>query len=365
MKRRDFLRATSIGPATMAGCSGIRRHGSTIMQEIAPIELEKRAPRPTGTMPTGELGTTGIRLSKFGFGSHMRADMVVHDTEREWMIREAHDMGTTLFDVYDSQSRAYQYEPMGRYLAPVIHDVQISIFLIPSAGRSMEEEFERALRVFGKDCIDLVRLHTVSKNMPQWAWWDTLLKWKEEGKIRAIGMPIHRVNELDAVLEDIPIDYVIFPFNFYHNWTWASREKQESSPGNYDDLITLLQERGIGAISMKPFAGDHLAAPFKRLATDLDESGTVAYAPACLRYVLNSGLPIDATLCGMFNPYQVHENIAAYYNPGMSDAENSILLGIRQQAREIAERTLPPHYRFLNQWASTSGSDSDLCISNA
>ena len=316
-------------------------------------------------MPTGQLGTTGIRLSTFGFGSHMRADMVVHEKERELMIREAHELGTTLFDVYDSQSGAYQYEPMGRYLAPVIHDVQISIFLQPQDGRSKEEEMERNLRVFGKDCIDLVRIHTTSKDAPQWAWWDKLLKWKEEGKIRAIGMPIHRPNELDAVLGEVPIDFVIFPFNFYHNWTWASREKQESSPGNYDDLVSRLKERGIGIISMKPFAGDHLAAPFKRLAATLDESGTVKYAQACLRYVLNSGLPIDTTLCGMFNPYQVYENIAAYFNPVMSDAERGILLGIRQQAQKIAEHTLPPHYRFLHQWAATSATDADLRISGS
>lgn len=361
MKRRDFLMSAVIGSSVTGGCSVIRPNRSTVSLELAPLELEKRVSKPAGTMPIHELGTTGIRVSAFGFGSHMRSDMVVYAKEREWMIREAHDLGTTLFDVYDGQSGAYQYEPMGRYLAPVIHDVQISIFLAPYDGRSMEEEFERDLRLFGKDCIDLVRIHTTSKDASSWGWWDTLLKWKESGKIRAVGMPIHRTNELDVVLaEKIPIDYIIFPFNFYHNWTWAERERMETSPGVYDDLVTSLKKRGIGIISMKPFAGDHIAAPFKRLAGDLDASGTVSYTQACLRYILNSGLPIDATLCGMFNPYQVDENIGAYFNPEMSDAERKVLLAIRNRAKKIAEHALPPHYRFLNQWASALSNDRDL-----
>ena len=45
-----------------------------------------------------DLGTTGIKVSKFGFGSHMRKDIVPFDTERERMIREAHDLGITLFE---------------------------------------------------------------------------------------------------------------------------------------------------------------------------------------------------------------------------------------------------------------------------
>jgi predicted aldo/keto reductase-like oxidoreductase len=365
MKRRDFIRATAIGSSAMAGCSGLSHHGSTITRERSPIELEKRAPRPTGAMPSGELGTTGIRISRFGFGSHMHGDMVVYAKEREWMIREAYDLGTTLYDVYDVANGGKQYEPLGRYLAPVINNVQISTDIVPYDGRSVEEEFERDLRLFGKDCIDLIRMHTSSTNSAKWGWWDRVLKWKEEGKIRAVGMAIHRPDELDLVLAEIPIDFVILPFNFYHNWTYIDREKQASSPGNYDDLITRLQARGIGIISMKPFGGDYLAAPFKRLAADIDEGGTVTYTQACLRYVFNSGLPIDSTLCGMYNPYQVHENIAAALNPVMSDAEKRVLRGIRRQAKTIAEQALPQHYQFLHQWASTSATDTDLHISDA
>ena len=49
---------------------------------------------------------------------------------------------------------------------------------------------------------------------------------------------------------------MIFPFNLYHNWTWHYKDMVLD---NYDPLIPALRKKGIGVVSMKPFAGDHLA----------------------------------------------------------------------------------------------------------
>jgi hypothetical protein len=86
----------------------------------------------------------------------------------------------------------------------------------------------------------------------------------------------------------------------------------------------------------------------------------VNLAQACLRYIINSGLKPDATLGGMYYPYQVAENVAAYYNPKMNDAERAVLSKIRKKAKIVAERSLPPHYRFLQAWAPESHDDEDL-----
>jgi hypothetical protein len=56
-----------------------------------------------GRIEKRELGRTGIRLSKFGFGSHVSA--ANRDREkREKIIREGLDRGITVFDVYDVES---------------------------------------------------------------------------------------------------------------------------------------------------------------------------------------------------------------------------------------------------------------------
>ena len=360
MKRRDFLAAGTTGTlgVGLAGCSAFGLGSVDVKSARPPLEFEKKVPKPKGTMPMTELGKTGIKVSKFGFGSHMMGELRKREDVREWMIREAYDLGMNLFDVYDIEGHAFQYEPMGRYLAPMINDVVISISLWPYEGRTLEQELERDLRLFGRDYIDLVRIHHYKDHrddVSEWDWWEKLFKWKEEGKIRAVGVPIHSREDLKAPLAELPLDYVILPYNFYHNYAWSGYV-----PDKFDSVIPEIHKIGIGLITMKPFASDGLVTPFKRLATRYDDSGEVNYAKACLRYIQNSDINADSTIGGMNNPYHVYENINAYFNPAMSDEEKKVLIKIRKTAKIAAKSLLPEHYKFLEEWVPDKWDDSDL-----
>jgi len=270
-------------------------------------------------------------------------------------VREALDLGVTLFDVYDKEQNCFQYEPMGRYLEPVKNKVIISVTMYPNKGLTVEQEFKNTLKVFHRDYIDLVRLHSWKREKNQkelndqqghkWEWWDKVFRFKEKGLIRAVGVPIHRREDMKLPLVEVPLDFAILPYNFFHNWTWAAKE-----PDNVQSLIPAIRNKGIGLISMKPFAGDHLVIPFKRLAERYDKSHSVNFAQACLRFVINSGFDFDSTLGGMFNPYHVYEDIAAYFNPQISEEERNVLDGIRDSVRGITAGLLPPHYQFLEKW---------------
>jgi predicted aldo/keto reductase-like oxidoreductase len=367
MKRRDFIAKGTTGAIAtgLAGCSGIGLGKVDLREELPPLEFDRKVPKPKGTMPMAEIGATGIKVSKFGFGSHMNKELVKYEKKREWMIREAVDLGINLFDVYDYEFQIFQYEPTGRYLAPVINDVVISITTWPFEGRTVEQQLERDLRLFGRDYIDLVRIHAWKNTQDEaglknqvghrWEWWEKLFKLKEKGYIRAVGVPIHVREDLEQPLAELPIDFVIFPHNFYHNWTWSAKE-----PTKWDSTIAKLREKGIGIISMKPFGGDRLATPFKRLAAQYDESGSVNFAKACMRYIINSRLNVDSTLAGMYYPYHVYENVDAYFNPEFSDEERMVLKKIRNSARIISKQLLPEHYQFLEDWVPDSWDDSDL-----
>ncbi len=364
MKRRNFVKTGTAGALGMglAGCSSIK-----VKQKLSSVDFDRKAPRPKGTMPMGEIGKTGIKASKFGFGSHMRGELQQYPKEREWMIREAYDMGMNFFDVYDKEQNCFQYEPMGRYLAPMINNVVISISMYPYDGRSFDKEFERDLRVFGRDYIDMVRIHAWTKDVShpfqqghKWEWWDKLFKLKEKGYIRAVGVPIHRAKEAELVLSEYPLDYVIFPFNYYHNWTWYGNEKREKKYGTYNDFVKKLLDNGVGIVSMKPFASDSLITPFKELGKKFDSTEKVNVAKASLRYVLNSEMNIDATIGGMYYPYQLYENLDAVFNPAMSDQERNVLKKIRNKAKVVAKSLLPSHYQFLEDWVPDSCDDSDL-----
>ncbi len=356
MKRREFLTTGATGALGMglAGCSGLGK--VEVKQLQTPMDFETKVPKPAGTMPMGELGTTGIKVSKFGFGSHITREVREHEKEREWMIREAYDLGIRLFDVYDIEGRSYQYEPMGRYLAPVINDVVISITMSPYEGRDIEKELERDLRMFGRDYLDMVRLHNYHQADKNWSEWETIFKLKEKGLIRAVGVPVHRREDLVEPLAELPLDYVIFPFNFYHNWLWGSQVPDDKM----HTVVAELRSKGIGVVTMKPLASDWLAIPFKRLGEQLDETGEISVAKACLRYIINSDVKPDVTLNGMYNPYHVYENVDAFYHPEMSDEERKILKKIRRKAKVLAKNILPEHYQFLEDWAPDSWDDSDL-----
>ena len=311
-------------------------------------------------MPMGEIGSTGIKVSKFAFGSHMRGEIIEYEKEREWMIREAYDLGINLFDVYDKEQNCFQYEPMGRHLAPMINDVVISISILPWEGRTLDEELHRDLRLFGRDYIDMVRIHTYSTEDKNWYQWEELFKYKDQGKIRAVGIPIHRPEDIEIPLKNYPIDYVIFPYNFYHNWTWLNWERNHKPYGDYSSMIAMLKEKGIGIVTMKPFTSDWLIHPMINLGKELDETGEVNIAQASLRWIINSGMPVDTTLGGMYYPFHVYEDVDAYYKPRMSQAEADMLKKIRKRAKVVADNYLPAHYRFLDGWATEGLDDSDL-----
>ena len=357
MKRRDFMLKGITGTSAigMAGCSSMVRKQIELKSKMAEHSFEITHPKPSGgTMPMGEIGTTGIKVSKFGYGSHMPKELVPYEKERQVMIREAYDLGITLFDVYD-HSELYQFEPMGRHLAPMINDVVISIYMANYEGRTVEQEIERDLRLFGRDYIDMVRFICWSPDNENWDYWEKLLRLKEKGYIRAVGAPIHFLKEIEYVLEHVPIDFVIFTYNFYHNILFHGK-----FPGDFNPLARRLREKGIGVITMKPFGTDWFVNPLIAAAKELDESGEISLPRAALRYIINSGLNPDTTLGGMYNLDHVYENVGAYYNPKMTSEEKKLLKKLRKVAKVSANAWMPDHYKFLEQWAADITDDEKL-----
>ena len=317
MKRRDFFAKSAVGVlgAGLAGCS-MKPGKVRIGPEPMPFSFGDNYPKPKGgSMPMNDLGRTGMKVSAFGFGSHMRPYLRPYERERERMIRDAHELGINIFDVYDKEHEVYQYEPMGRFLKPIINDVLVSIALLPYDDRTLEQELERDLRCFNRDHIDLVRLHVYSKDDKRWGQWDQVFKWKEQGKIRAVGVPIHYYENLFPLIDTYPIDYVVYPYNFFMNICWDGFRLKE--PEKYATIPKLLKERGIGSITMKPFAGDFLMTPLMKVADRYKKYRDVNFAQAALRHIIDSGIA-QTTYTGMYYPSHVYENIDAYYNPQMS-----------------------------------------------
>ncbi len=263
MKRRDFIinGAMSAAALSASGCS-LLMPGKKIMIErrfeSSDYSFEVTRPRPKGgAIPVRELGKTGIKVSTFGYGAHMQKDLVPFEEERCRMIRESYEFGVNTFDIYDHWG-VEQFEPMSRHLAPMMNDVVLSLNMHLRDGRTAEQEFERALRLFKRDHIDMYRLNANAgkPESERYKHWDTLFRYKEQGKIRAVGMSIHLPNEVEHVLSQYPLDYVIIPYNFYHNLLHNGK-----AAGNFNPLVKRLRDKGVAIVVMKAFATDWFVAP--------------------------------------------------------------------------------------------------------
>ncbi len=350
MKRRQFLCKSSIAAAAMgaSGCSVFP--GKKIMLQkrfdAADYSFEVTRKRPqAGSIPEREIGKTGVKVKTLGFGAHMQHDLVPFEEERQKIIRESFELGMNTYDIYDHWG-VEQFEPMSRHLAPMMKDVNLSLNLHLREGRTPEQEFERALRLFKRDHIDMYRLNATvnSPESDRWSHWDQLFKWKEQGKIRAVGMSIHYPEELNVVIKTYPLDYVIIPYNFYHNLLWTG-----DTAGDYDPLAKQLKDKGISIVVMKALATDWFVAPMIDAAKQLDETGEISLPQAMLRWVINSPADPDLTIPGIMTMDHLYEDLPAYYNPEITSEEQKLLEKLKRVARIKTASLLPDHYQFLNK----------------
>ena len=356
MKRRTFVGKALAGLAALKtmGCASAGKKIDLKRGQIeySPSILNEKSLRPKGTMPMREIGSTGIKVSRFTFGSHMTKSLIPYEKEREFMIREAHDLGINIYDIYDNST--HQFEPMGRYLEPIKKEVLVSIHATeygavydgnPEA-LPVDKGIEKMLRVLRRDCIDLARNYVHTPDSESMKNWDVLFKLKEKGDIRAVGIPVHFPHQLDPVLDVYPIDYVVFPFNFYHNLNYRG-DLVKGVP----KMVKKLRDRGIGIISMKPFASEWFIPHLLEASKEIDETGEISLPQAMLRYIANSDINPDTTFGGMYTLKEVYENIEAFYQPAMSAEEERHLDRLRSVTEVIAESVLPEHYRFLQAWS--------------
>ena len=164
--------------------------------------------------------------------------------------------------------------------------------------------------------------------------------------IRAIGAAIHDIPQLEEEIDTYPLDYVLFPYNFYHN-IFSPRDQHE----DMEPLLPMLRNRGIGVLTMKSFAGDWLVTPFIQVGREFTSEPDVRFPQAALRYVLNSKVNPDSVFCGMYSINHVYDDILPFYEPDMSVEEHQLLDNIRDVAVQQARAWLPNHYKWLDNWA--------------
>ena len=252
------------------------------------------------------LGKTGLKISEIGFGGIpiMRLDM----EESIRVTRHAFDCGITFFDT------ANMYKDSEVKLGKALLGIRDKVVIATKTGRrdavGSLEHLELSLRSLQTDYIDLYQFHQVAQEKD----WDaiiapggameTVLKAKEQGKVRHIGITSHSLPMAMKFVQSGLFETIQFPFNFI----------EEAAK---DELFVKARTYNVGIIVMKPFAGgiiDNAALAFKYLRQQSDI------------------IPIP----GFDSVEKIDEIIAIYRQPN-SVTENDLLL-MEQCRKEVGNQ---------------------------
>jgi aryl-alcohol dehydrogenase-like predicted oxidoreductase len=207
----------------------------------------------TDKLPTRPLGTTGMDITRLGFGSWAVSGSgwtfswgATDDAESVAAIRHALDVGVNWIDTAAVYGLGHSEELVGKAIAGLPQADRPYIFtkvgLVwdpenPSAAprrimkpASVRREVEDSLRRLGVDHIDLYQVHypdtgesleyagdgfgAVSPNAtPLQEYWQVMADLKAEGKVRAIGLSNHTVDLLEAAEQVAHVDVIQPPFS--------------------------------------------------------------------------------------------------------------------------------------------------------
>ncbi|MBN2134935.1 MAG: aldo/keto reductase [Acidobacteria bacterium] len=254
-------------------------------------------------MDTIELGNTGLKVHRIGFGGIPIQRLSMEESDR--ILHEAIDRGIDFFDT----ARAYtdSEEKFGRVLPEYREKIIIATKTFSRDADKAFADVDISLKNMKTDYIDLYQLHNIStekdmeKVLGPGGALEGLKRAKEQGKIGHIGVTGHKPWILLQMINHF--ETMQFPFNII--------EIKAA-----DELIPALKERKIGAIAMKPVAG-----------------GALKNVELNLRYILTHGM--DVAIPGMDLPEQVGQNVSVAENlQPLNDEEMKTLLGEKDELGE-------------------------------
>lgn len=198
------------------------------------------------SLPKRVLGKTGEKLSLIGFGGIM-----LNDNSQEFanaLVAKAFELGVNYFDV------APKYGTAEDRLGPALKPFRKNCFLACKTRQrdaaGAQRDLENSLRKMQTDHFDLYQLHELTTDeevqevFGKAGALETLIKAKQDGKIRYIGFSAHSVKAAMFALKHFAFDSILFPINF------ACWNAGDFGPQVYAEA----EKQGIGILALKAMA---------------------------------------------------------------------------------------------------------------
>ena len=226
------------------------------------------------------LGSTGLRISRMGFGG-IPIQKVDAKATRALMERLC-ALGVNYIDTARGYTVSEQY--LGEALEGLRDRFVVATKSMARTREAMARDIGISLHNLRTDYIDLYQVHNPSLDelkavcAPGGAL-EALMQAKAEGRVRHLGVTAHTAAVFEYALSLDWVETVMFPYNIVETQGEA--------------LIHRCAQQGVGFICMKPLAG-----------------GALEDAHLALRFIAQNR-DVSVVIPGMYDVREVDENIAA------------------------------------------------------
>jgi len=227
------------------------------------LEMKKRS-----------LGQHGPELTVIGFGAWAIGGPWIYgwgkvdDRESVQAIHSALDSGINWIDTAAAYGLGHSEEVVGKAIKGMKHRpfIATKCGLVPdgkgnvyrnSRPESIRKEAEESLRRLGTDCIDLYQIHWDDASVPYEESWGTMVRLKEEGKIRHIGLCNYTAAMMERCRKIHPIQSLQPPYSM------LTREVE-------NETLPYCLKHNIGVVVYSPMQSGLLTGRFelRKLAPD-------------------------------------------------------------------------------------------------
>src|SRR3954471_7346295 len=224
---------------------------------------------PTTQLKTTPLGTTGLEITRIGFGAWAIGGGgwefgwgPQEDDESVAAIHRALEQGINWIDTAAAKGFGHSERIVGRALEGLAERPYVFTkgSLLEGPGRrvvhslrrdSLIREAEASLRRLGIDAIDLYQIHWPDPAADIEEGWSALAELKEQGMVRHIGVSNFDVEQLRRVQQIAPVETLQPPYSL------VEREAEE-------ELLPFAEREGIGVIVYSPMGSGLLTGGMTR-----------------------------------------------------------------------------------------------------
>lgn len=257
------------------------------------------------SMRKRKIPSTGEEIPVVGLGTWIQFDVGESDSERKPLREVLKLMAQNGGEVIDSS-------PMYGNSEEVIGDLTTELGIadqffyatkVWTSGRqSGINQMEASMRKMRRDTMDLMQVH----NLLDWqTHLETLKEWKEQGRVRYIGVTHHTVSahsRLEKIIETEDIDFVQF------NYSIRTRNAEHS-------LLNTARENGVAVVINEPYESGSLFG--KVSGKEVPEWAEKEYDISSwgqffLKYIL-SHPAVTCVIPGTSDPDHLVDNMGAGY----------------------------------------------------